>query len=42
MTRSEAERFTASLYRIIARDFPDPRARAAASDAQHTPHETRD
>jgi hypothetical protein len=25
MTRSEAERFTAALYRIIARDFPDPR-----------------
>lgn len=29
MTRSEAERFTASLYRIIARDFPDPRANRA-------------
>jgi hypothetical protein len=37
MTRSEAERFTASLYRIIARDFPDPQAGAAVPEARHTP-----
>ena len=37
MTRSEAERFTVALYRIIARDFPDRRASAAAHGAQHSP-----
>jgi hypothetical protein len=36
MSRSEAERFTVALYRIIARDFPDPRASQASPDGQHT------
>jgi hypothetical protein len=34
MTRSDAERFTVSLYRIIARDFPDRRANAAEPGGQ--------